>query len=70
MQAAEPDVIRVKQWPLYQERKARRHSCAALAGVGLCRCGRGLGSRLRPQELGCTEGSGEGDFCVTRQTAG
>lgn len=33
VQALVPDVIRVKQWPLYQDRRVQRHSCIAGAGV-------------------------------------
>lgn len=34
VQALVPDVIRVKQWPLYQDRRVQRHSCITGAGVG------------------------------------
>lgn len=27
VQALVPDVIRVEQWPLYQDRRVQRHSC-------------------------------------------
>lgn len=33
VQALVPDVIRVKQWPLYQDRRVQRHSCITGAGV-------------------------------------
>lgn len=33
VQALVPDVIRVKQWPLYQDRRVQRHSCITEAGV-------------------------------------
>lgn len=33
MQALVPDVIRVKQWPLQQDRRVQRHSCITGAGV-------------------------------------
>lgn len=34
VQALVPDVITVKQWPLYQDRRVQRHSCITGAGVG------------------------------------
>lgn len=34
VQALVPDVIRVKQWPLYQDRRVQRHSCITGADVG------------------------------------
>lgn len=32
VQTLVPDVIRVKQWPLYQDRRVQRHSCITGAG--------------------------------------
>ena len=34
VQTLVPDVIRVKQWPLYQDRGVQRHSCITAAFVG------------------------------------
>lgn len=41
-----PDVIRVEQWPLYQDRGVQRHSCSTGAGVEPRAGTGGLGRRL------------------------
>lgn len=71
VQALVPDFIRVKQWPLYQDRGVQRHSCSTGAGVEpVAATGGWDGGLERCESSDREDRSGVGGCHITGQAAG